>query len=60
MRCPVCSAELDEQAPFTEAERTALGGGEFSPILTRTYQHFICDNHRCRVSSLRIEWKASR
>lgn len=57
MMCPVCGSELDEQQPFTEQSRIALGGGEFTSTVERTYQHYICDDMLCGVSSLRIEWR---
>jgi hypothetical protein len=41
--CPVCHVKMDQQEPYAWDNRS--------------YQHYICDNHLCRVSSLRIEWR---
>lgn len=41
----MCGTQMDEQHPYTEG--------------MRHYQHYICDNSSCDVSSIRIEWKAS-
>ena len=57
LRCPECGELLDEQEPYSEQERTMLGGGRISAPITRRFQHFICDNMGCRVSSIRVEWR---
>lgn len=41
--CPICSHRTVAQDPFTEEGRR--------------YQHYICDNPICLVSSFRIEWR---
>lgn len=43
--CPQCGHLMDVQHPYTEG--------------LRSYQHLICDNAECSVSSVRIEWRTS-